>query len=514
MAGITEENLIVRTLSEHPFAATAAAGLATLILTGGQLDQTSGIMWAVIAGLFILICFFAFWLHFKGKLSFKAKIFLIFAAGFALRLIYVLYTDIGTRQNDIGIFEEGTYNLYHSGYILFVRDKLSIPDIDVTRAGQFYHPPFHYFVCALFLKIYELFLGGSHNYEALQILTLCYANVSAVLTYRILKLFDLDEDVLLPAAAVIAFFPEFILLSGSINNDSLSVMLTFLALYTAIRWYKDSAKNDLLISSFAAGLAMMTKLSAGLIAAPLAVLFLAKLIKAEGKGKLKVVGSAAIYGAISVPLGIWFQIRNNVLYNVPLGYVLRSDNPYQDISRYPVWQRLFGLYPVPIEDFFMNLGSDGEQDYNTTIALIKSALFGEWNYRDSLAQALTGYFLLWVFVLLVLICLAGFVYVILTIRKRKSVTEEISMAVLFLAELVSYTAFALKYPHICSMNFRYTVPLIICGSLFAARIASCNDKMKLVFKVLAAAFAVLTCAFYICLMTYVKGEVQVVDITW
>ena len=115
MAGITEENLIVRTLSEHPFAATAAAGLAALILTGGQLDQTSGIMWAVIAGLFILICFFAVWLHFKGKLSFKAKIFLIFAAGFALRLIYILYTDVGTRQNDIGVFEEGTYNLYHSG---------------------------------------------------------------------------------------------------------------------------------------------------------------------------------------------------------------------------------------------------------------------------------------------------------------------------------------------------------------------------------------------------------------
>ena len=514
MGSKANDNLIVRVLSDHPFITTAAAGLAALILTGGQLDQTSGIMWAVIAGLFILIAAFAVYLKIKGRMSFEAKIFLIFLAGFALRLIYVLYTDISTRQNDIGIFEEGSYNLYHSGYILFVRDKMTIPSIDVTTAGQFYHPPFHYIVCAAFLKIYELFLGGRHNYEALQILTLCYANISAIVTYKMLKIFDLDEGTLLPSALIISFFPEFILLSGSINNDSLSVMLTFLSLYAALRWYKDSGRKELILSALFAGLAMMTKLSAGLIAFPLAVLFLARFIGSDGKGKLKTVGNAAIYGAIAIPLGIWFQIRNFILFNVPLGYVLRSDNPYQDISRYSVFDRLFGLYPVPIEDFFMNLGSDGEQDYNTTIALIKSALFGEWNFRDSMAQALTGYFLLWVFVALILFVLAGFIYVLVTLRKRKTSVMEISMAVLFVTELVSYTMFALKYPHICSMNFRYTVPLIICGTFFAARAASCNDMSKKVYKVLSIAFAVLTCAFYICLMTYVKGEVQVVDITW
>ncbi len=514
MGSKANDNLIVRVLSDHPFITTAAAGLAVLILTGGQLDQTNGSMWAVIAGLFILITAFAVFLKLKGGMSFKAKIFLIFAAGFALRLIYVLYTDVSTRQNDVGVFEEGVYNLFHSGYILFVRDKMTIPSIDVTTAGQFYHPPLHYVISAAFLKIYELFLGGRHNYEALQILTLCYANVSAIVTYKILKFFDLDEGVLLPSALVISFFPEFILLSGSINNDSLSVMLTFISLYAVLRWYKDSLRKDLIISAICAGLAMMAKLSAGLIAFPLAVLFLARFMGSDGKGKLKTVGNAAVYGAIAIPLGIWFQIRNFILFNVPLGYVLRSDNPYQDISRYSVFDRLFGLYPVPIEDFFMNLGSDGEQDYNTTIALIKSALFGEWNYRDSMAQALTGYFLLWVFVLLVIIVLAGFVYVLITMRKRKTAAAELSMAVLFVTELISYTMFALKYPHICSMNFRYTVPLIICGTFFAARIMSCHDRSKQVYKILSIAFALLTCAFYICLMTYVKGEVQVVDVTW
>lgn len=510
----TKDNIAVRVASEHPYIVTVLASLLALILTGGQLPQGNWVMWTVIAGLLLSLTAFALFLHFKGKLTFNAKIVVIFAAGFALRLIYVLYTDIATRQNDVGVFSEGVYNYFHSGYILYVRDKMTLPAIDVSTAGQFYHPPLHYFVCAVFLKIYELFLGGNHNYEALQILTLAYAGISSVVTYRILKLFDLPEEVLLPSSLIVSFFPEFILLAGSINNDSLSVMLTFIALYMGIRWYKEASAKDLILSAVCAGLAMMTKLSAGLIAAPLAVLFIARFIRADGKGKAKTIGNAAIYGVIAIPLGLWFQLRNYFLFNVPLGYVLRSDNPYQDISRFSVTDRLFGLYPVPIEDFFMNLGSDGEQDYNTTIALIKSALFGEWNYRDSLVQSLTGYFLLWIFLALVILSLAGLVYTMVTIRKRKLAVCELSLAILFVVELISYTVFALKYPHICSMNFRYTVPLLICGTYFAARLVSGRGKGLLLYKVLSFAFAILTAAFYICLMTYVMGEVTVVDVTW
>ena len=506
----SKDNPVIRTVREHPYITTAAACIAALIATGGQLASPVA-LWSVGAGLVLILTAFALILKHRGELSFDAKIVMILAAGFVIRLFFVLYTDIATRQNDVGTFEEGVYNLFHSGYILYIRDNMSLPSIDVTKAGQFYHPPLHHIVCAVFLKIYEVFLGGRHNYESLQLLTLCYAQISAVITYRILKLFDLTEDVLLPSGVIISFFPEFIRLSGSINNDSLCTMLTFLALYIAFKWYREGKISYLVISALAAGLAMMTKLSAGLIAVPLAVLFIARFIH---KDKLGTLGHACIYGAIAVPLGLCFQIRNLVMFNVPLGYVLRSDNIYQDISRFSVWERLFGLYPVPIEDFFMNLGSDGEQDYNTTISLIKTAMFGEWNFRDSMAQSLSGYFLLWVFVLLVIAVLAGFIYMLVTLRKRKMAAEELSLAVLFVAELVSYTMFALKYPHICSMNFRYTVPLIICGTYFAARLVSGKDKFVHAYKVASVAFAVLAGLFYILLATYIKGEVTVVDVTW
>ncbi len=510
MGNDLRDNLMIKACCEHPYVATVSACLAALIVTGGQFGNTPA-LWITGAVLFVLIFAFAVFLKVQKKLTFEASVVLIFMAGFALRLFYVLYTDLATRQNDVGTFEEGVYNYFHSGYILYVRDNMSLPSIDVRQAGQFYHPPLHYIICAAFLKVYELFLRGGHNYEALQILTLCYAQISSIVAYKILKLLGLKEDVLLPSSAILSFFPEFILLSGSINNDSLCTMLTFFSFYIALMWYRDGKLRNAIISAVFAGLAMMTKLSAGLIAVPLAVLFIARFIK---KDKVRTIGHAAAYGGIAIPLGLWFQVRNLLMFGVPLGYVLRSDNIYQDISRFPVSQRLFGLYPVPIEDFFMNLGSDGQQDYNTTIALIKTALFGEWNYRDSMAQSLPGYFLLWIFTALVIASLAGGIYMVVTIRKRGLFAEEMSLAALFVAELISYTAFALKYPHICSMNFRYTVPLLICGTYFTARLVSGRGRAVLALKVLSAAFAVLTALFYILLATYVMGEVEVVDVTW
>ena len=511
--GLTpKDNVAVKFTSDHPYITAVAAGLIALLLTGGQLPENPVAVWCTTAALAVFLVLFTITLKIRQELTHKAWIVLIFAAGFALKLIYILYTDVLSRQNDVGTFEEGVYNLYHSGYILFVRDKMTLPDIDVTKAGQFYHPPFHYIVSAAFLKIYELISGGRHNYESLQILTLIYSTVSTTVAYKILTLFDLKENVLTSLAIVISFFPEFILLAGSVNNDCLCVMLTFISFYLALRWYRSGRLSELAGSGISAGLAMMTKMSAALIAVPLAVLFVARLIKSNEK--IKVIGHTALFALLAIPAGIWFPLRNLIRWNVPLGYVLKSENIYQDISRFSVTDRLFGLYPVPVEDFFMNLGSDGQQDYNTTIALFKTAMFSEWNYRDSIALSLPGYFLLWVFIILVLLSLAGLVYMLVTIRKRDYKTEELSIAVLFFTELVSYTTFCLKFPHICSMNFRYTVPLIICGTYFAGRIASSNDKTARILRILAVSFAVLSAVFYILLFTYVKGEVIVSEVTW
>ena len=94
------------------------------------------------------------------------------------------------------------------------------------------------------------------------------------------------------------------------------------------------------------------------------------------------------------------------------------------------------------------------------------------------------------------------------------------MMILAVTQIGSIITFSLKYPHICSMNFRYSTPLVLCGVLFYTKI--CDIKLKgenrdLVTKItraVAVAFLVFAVVFYTILWTYVKGEVIVADVTW
>jgi len=516
-----KQDKITEVLAKHPFVITVLLVLITLVSTGMQIASKPVACALMVLG-YVLVIGYGIYLKMGKKLTAEALIVLIFALGFVFRLGYVLYTDILTRQNDVSIFEEGSYNLFHSGYILYLRDHLALPDADVRLLGEFYHPPFHHIVCVIFLKIYELFLPkGTHNYEALQALSMVWAQFAVIMLYRNVKLLGIKEESYPIAAFIISAYPTFTLLSGSVNNDVLSVCLFFTAFYFGLKWYKEGKWKNIIFSALATGCGMMTKLSVGLIAFPLGFLFVVKFIKdLKAKKGGKTFANLAVFGLISVPLGLWFQIRNYILYKVPITYVLRSDNYYQDVSRYTPIQRIFDFYGFPIEDYYINLGSDGEQDYNIFIAVIKTALFGEENYRDDFTMSIVGYGLLIAFLVVIAITIAGFVYSLIKIRKREDVFTELSMIILAFVEMYSMITFSLQQPHICATNGRFYMPLLLCSLVFYSRTGEIKlkgankDLVTKITKGVAIAFMALAIIFYTILWTYVKGEVVVVDVTW
>ena len=517
-----KQDRITGAVYKHPFLITALLVLVVLIATGMQLGSKPAACAVMVLG-YLLIAGYGFFLKKKKQLSREALIVLIFAIGFVLRLGYVLYSDILSRQNDVAIFEEGTYNFFHSGYILYVRDHFAIPNGDIRQMGQFYHPPFHYFVSAVFLKAYELFLPkGTHSYEVLQALSLLWSQFAVIMIYKNVRLLGVSTEGNTIAALIISAFPTFTILAGSINNDILSILLFFTAFYFGLKWYKEGTWKNIIISALATGLGMMTKLSIGLIAFPLGFLFIVKLIKdlkAKKEGG-KTFANLAVFGLISVPLGLWYQIRNYMLFKVPLTYVLRSDNRYQDVSRYTPVQRLFGFYGFPIEDYYIKLGSDGEQDYNIFITEVKTLLFGEENYRDDFTMSMAGYALLIALLILILAATAGFVISLIKAQKSADIWPGLAMVILAVTQVGSIITFSLKYPHICSMNFRYSTPLILCGVLFYTKIADIKlkgenkDLITKLTRAAAVAFMAFAVIFYTILWTYVKGEVVVVDVTW
>ena len=513
-----KQDKVTNALYNHPFIITALLTLVVLIATGMQIDNNAVCCTIMVLG-YLLVIGYGIFLKQSKKLSDEALITLIFALGFVMRLGYTLYTGLYVRQCDLGEFTEGKYNLWHSGYILYVRDHLWIPNVDVRGMGEYYHPPLHYFVSAVFLRITDLFLPkGTHHYEALQALSMLWTQWALIMAYKVVKTAGVKKESLPAAAMAISAFPALTLMSASINNDILSILLFFTGFYFGLKWFKEGGWKNIIAAAFAIGFGMMTKLSVGMIAFPVGFLFVVKFIKdltnkTDKKAGGKTFLQLCSFGTICAPLGLWYQIRNLVKFGVPLTYVLRADNPYQDLSKFTPVQRIFGFYGFPIEDFFMNLGSDGEQDYNIFIAQVKTALFGGENCRDDFAMSMAGYALLLVFLALIALSVIGFIYTIVTLKKRKFIWEELCMAVLAISQTVSVISFSLQYPHICSQDFRYSTPFILCGVFFLMRAGEIKSKDGMAaktVKVLSGAFLVLAILFYTILWTYVKGAVTVV----
>ena len=513
-----DRNAIVRFLRRFPLVPAAVIAIFALALTGNKIENNYITFAVMIAG-FVAILITGIVLLKKGRLTNDAVINLLFAAGFLIKLGYILYTDDYVRQCDVGEFREGSYINSHADYILYIRDYMGLPDWDVTQHGQFYHPPFHHFICAVFLKIYELFLPkGTHNYESLQTLTLLYAQGCNYYMYKILKQLGIKEKALVNAQFILAAFPMLTLFAGSLNNDVLCQMLFFAAFYYGFRWYGEGKTKDIIISAFCVGFGMMTKLSVGMIAFPMGFLFIVRFFKdIKAKKGLKSFGQLAGFACIAAPLGLWYSFRNLIRYNTPLGHINGINLRYQDISRFSVKDRLFGFYGFPIEDFYVNLGTDGEQDYNIFITQVKTMLFGYENCRDDMLMTLTGYFLLLMTLLLICVAVIGLVYLVVTIGKRGKVFEDTTFIILFLVEVISMVLYSLKLPHICSQDFRLNFPALLGGVYFVARLSESKPCEKLPGKglrLLCIAFFFMSILYYAILWSYVKGPAIVVEPTW
>lgn len=520
-----KESRFISLLKKHPVAFTAIGCFLVLVTTGMQLDNDKVTFGLMLAG-YAAVIVYGLYLRRRGMLSEDAVIVLIFVIGFWLKLCYNLYTDLSERQDDLGVFKEGDYNDWHAGYLLYVKDFFRIPDFDIRNRGQYYHPPFHYFVDAVFMRIYELFLPkGTHNYEAWQALSLFWAQLTTVMVYKNLKLLGIKTESRTSAALVLSAFPMFILFSASLNNDILSILLYFTGFYYGVLWFREGKYKNIVISALAVGFGMMTKLAVGVIAFPLGFLFVVKFMKdlisnkTEHRGKRTFL-QLVIFAVTAAPLGLWFQVHNLIKFGVPINYVLPATSEYQDISRFTPVQRLFDFYGFPIEDFYLNLGSDGTQDYNIFITQVKTCLFGGENCRDDFLMSMTGYWLLLIFLVLLVLVAAGMIYTAGTLSRRGKFWEELAMFVMFATETVSVVVFAIKYPHICSQDFRYSTPFILCCTFFLLRAGEFELPFyrktfphKLV-KGIALAFFIMSVVYYSILWTYVKGEVIVVAPTW
>ena len=410
----------------------------------------------------------------------KKFIFLMFILGFLIRLAYIMTITIYRKQHDAGSIEDMDG---HLGYIAYIANYASLPDIDVREVYQFYHPPLHHIIAAVWIKLQSI-MGISQKYvwENIQILTLFYSCCCMILSYKLFRKLGLDGKGLCAAMAIVVFSPAFFILSGSINNDILSVTFMLGALVNTLYWYENRSFKRIICIALCVGLGMMTKLSVWMVTPAIAFIFIYVFFK-NPKNIKKYIAQFAAFMGICAPLGLWWGIRNLVTHGVPITYIPKlSEISKQYIGDIPVVRRLFDLNPMQFE----NVGDqftmyDGKyNEYNPLIALFKTSCFDEL-FTVNKYPIVAGWdkLLFWSAVIVGIIGFVAMVYVFVN-DKTMNFVHKIFIGIVYGVMFVSYYEFCIQFPHVCTENIRYAVLLIVIGGFFFGKAVNLfvNSKMK------------------------------------
>lgn len=440
------------------------------------------------------------------------------AAGFVMRAVMVLFTPLNFYQHDVSNFS-GRQAGFHDSYILYIYENFTIPDGDVRDLGQFYHPPLHYILSALFLRLHNVLpFKFANDINGLKFLPMLWTSFIVLFTKKILERLNIGGKALAFSMLLISLNPHLIYLAIQVNNDALALMLMFAAVFFALEWYKEPELKKIVYVALCIGCAMMTKLSMGLVAFPVAWLFLIRLIRTvraqkENKGKKTeltgLIKQFAIFAVIVFPLGLWFPLRNLISYGVPVTYVYEIDSSANmDVWMYSPLQRLL----IPSADLLKTpfiLEGGNINDFNIVLALIKTGLFDERSFDSSYLTAVAKILEVIAFVLLIAVLFAAvrgaFKRFKDSGRKIPENAEGIALWILAAVLLISEFVFCFKYPVTCTAAFRYITPVLIPAAFWSGSIIKAGNEKEagaslkicsVCLEILIVLFVLLTVLFY------------------
>ena len=422
-------------------------------------------------GLGVITAVFIY-LGIKGRLTVRNMILLIMAAGFLIRLCYIISVPMVTMQHDVAKLGVGKG---HIGYIEYLFNNKALPDFDVRKVYQFYHPPLHHIIAACWVGIQMLLkIEYAHAFENIQILTLFYSTLCMILSYKIFRQLKLKGVALVAATAIVALCPTFYIMAGSINNDILSITFMLGAVLNTIYWYKHRKMKHIIFIALCIGLGMMTKLSVWMVAPSVAFIFIYAFIKnmldKDNRDVKKYITQYAVFLAICAPLGLWWSFRNYISHGVPFGYVLQlSEDSQQYVGNIPVWQRLFDFSLYQFKDVAdqFTIYEAPYNEFNPLVGLFKTSMFDEGVAVRNFPN-INGFsnFLFWSAVVIGMIGFVAMIFAFCKKSKELDMPMKVFLGILYGVIFISYYIFCLKFAHVCTQNIRYAVPLIVLGAYF------------------------------------------------
>ncbi len=417
----------------------------------------------------------------------KRLVYLFMVIGVILRTMYAVYTPITTRQHDVE-------SLDSNGHLKYIYTLYSEGHLPSTNEWQFYHPPLFHSLAVGWLKINDLFhVPLDRSLEGIQVLTVLFSSLMMLTIYKITQRLKIGDHAKVLINALVAVYPTFIILAGSINNDCLTIFLQFLILLYLLKWYEQDNLQNTIILGLITGLCVMTKLSGGIMAIPILYIFIKKFIdyyKSDKKVLPKLIYKILLFGIISLPIGLWYQVRCYIMFghnNIPV------PGDFLYIGNYSIYERFLS---ISFSSMFGSVFCVIPGDYNIFAYIVKCSIFGEYSYGN--ANVIHLSMLLFNFILIILSLFFTIKYIFN--KKHKSLIKTL-LLVNWVVNLISYYVFNIKYPYLCTMDFRYIVPTVFTGVVFLVDGASNIHNWLIKRIILWSVYIFISlCFIFICIM--------------
>ena len=115
--------------------------------------------------------------------------------------------------------------------------------------------------------------------------------------------------------AVLSFTPVFWLTGGRLGEDALTFFFMTAVILGTVEWEKQPDWKHTILLAVLYGCGMMTKISLAFPAFYTAYIFW------KNRKSSRFIPKMAVFAVFALPLGLWYSVRNFVLFGQPLGYV-------------------------------------------------------------------------------------------------------------------------------------------------------------------------------------------------
>lgn len=429
--------------------------------------------------------------------------FAILLLSILFKLIYAIRVPYNISPHDLNLTSDWT-NIPdgHLGYIQYIYQHRHLTDFSpVEYRSQYYHPPLFYILSAIIMAFFDPMKNNNlaASFEAIQLFNMVVASLIPVICYLTFRELNIKGQGLIWSTALISFSPALFHIGAALNSDCLMTFFLSLVILNAVRWSEEQKMLTIAKTGLYLALAMLSKTSGVLIAPALAFLFLWAIFEKKTPFKSLLL-QFVVFGLISIPLGLSWVIRENVLFGMPFNYVLeQSADSFQYIGDCSLASRI-GLpsyYQLTTTKILWGYRQDYCNIWGQTLFTM-CLDEGILTLSDHLSFYLV-ILLYWGNSILYLVSLLTFLRSLF--MKEWILNHRIFLLIIYLTLMGSYILFAFQQPFICTMNFRYIaitlVPLFASAGIFGTHSRQLSDRVKTVISCIILFSSLYTGIIYI-----------------